>query len=136
MDSIFDAAEGGERGESGDLWDEPDQTVENVKRVRHEQSEEAVSAHLGAGIQRRARPRAGGRAAAVHSCQPLCRDQGQYRCARRRVAEGQPSRPGRPRLLRTPYRRSSPRKPTAPVQWARTPPVLDQGSADFRELDF
>ena len=52
MDSIFDAAEGGERGESGDLWDEPDQTVENVKRVRHEQSEEAVSAHLGAGIQR------------------------------------------------------------------------------------
>jgi len=77
VDSIFDAAEGGERGESGDLWDEPDQTVENVKRVRHEQSEEAVSAHLGAGIQRRARPRAGGRAAAVHSCQPLCRDRGQ-----------------------------------------------------------
>ena len=33
-----------------------------------------VSAHLGAYIRHRARPRAGGRAAAVHGRQPLCRD--------------------------------------------------------------
>ena len=116
MDSIFDAAEGGERGESGDLWDEPDQTVENVKRVRHEQSEEAVSAHLGAGIQRPGLgPGQAGERRLYTVANLYAATEAKYRCARRRVAEGQPSRPGRPRLLRTPYRRSSLAKPIALV---------------------